>query len=260
MKSLMLRNLPLIFSVLFLFCVQVPKANAQLAPAVQAFDEGNEMYRAGKYQEAIHAYQQAIDGGYTSGALYYNMGNANYRLDKLGEAVRYYEKASLLTPKNEELLHNLEIAQAKAIDQFSKLPEPVWESWWQTMIARSGGRWLFWIGLLFYLLAIGVIIHRFRTSSRNPWMRRARAVFVLFGLIFLAGAFIASIQSVETKQAVILVERTDLHEAPDMDSISDLAIHEGLVVDILQQRNNWIEIRLPNGTRGWVPAEVTGEI
>ena len=71
------RNLPLLISVLFVFCAPALQSSAQIAPSVQAFDQGNELYREGKYQEAVDAYQKAIDGGYASGALYYNLGNAN---------------------------------------------------------------------------------------------------------------------------------------------------------------------------------------
>ncbi len=233
---------------------------AQIEAAVQAFDQGNEFYRLGQYSEAVETYHQAIDGGFTSGALLYNLGNAYFRLDELGQAIRYYEKARLLLPENLELAHNLEIAQGKAVDQFSRLPAPIWVTWWQTMVARNGGSWLFWLGLLFYILAISVAIYRMRSASRNPWIRRVRAVCVLLGLVFLVGAFSASMQSSAAQRAVILEERVDLREAADPESISDLAIHEGLVVDIMQENEEWLEVRLPNGARGWVPANVVGEI
>lgn len=233
---------------------------AQIETAVQAFDEGNEQYRTGNYQEALAAYEQAIAGGYASGALLYNMGNAYYRLDELGQAIRYYEKARLLIPQNDELLHNLEIAKAKAVDQFSSLPTPAWMNWWYTMLERSGGRWLFWIGFLLYLAAIAIIIYRFKFAPRDPWVRRARAIVVLLCLVLLAAAFTASMQSVETRQAVVLSERVDLRETPAADGFSETAIHEGVVVDVLQESDTWIEIRLPNGGRGWVPADVVGEI
>lgn len=248
------------FILAVLVCFSITPVRAQIESAVQAFDEGNEQYRTGNYQEAIAAYQQAINSGYTSGALYYNMGNANFRLDELGQAVLYYEKARLLMPENPELLHNLDIAKSKAVDQFSQLPVPVWVTWWRTMLERTGGRWLFWVGLLFYLLAVGVVVYRIRTGSRNPWLRRARAASILLGAGFLLSAFAASMQSVETRQAVILVERTDLRESPDASSASELQIHEGLVIDVLQKNNGWVEIKLPNGTTGWVPVESTGEI
>ena len=77
---------------------------AQIEAAVQAFDQGNEFYRLGQYSEAVETYHQAIDGGFTSGALLYNLGNAYFRLDELGQAIRYYEKARLLLPENLEHL------------------------------------------------------------------------------------------------------------------------------------------------------------
>ena len=229
---------------------------AQMTAAVQAFDAGNEQYRTGNYAAALASYEEALAGGYTSGALYYNMGNAHYRLDQLGPAVLYYEKARLLTPENAELLHNLEIINAKTVDQFTQLPQPAWVTWWQTMLARNGGQWLFWVGMLFYLLAVGVIIYRMRSGKANPWIRRLRAVTILLGCIFLFTAFAASMQSVDIRRAVIMAERVEVKEQPDNAGVTEVAVHEGLVVDILQQSDGWVEIRLPNGARGWVPADV----
>ncbi len=235
-------------------------AYAQIETAVQAFDAGNERYRTGDYAGALASYETALAGGYTSGALYYNMGNAYYRLDQLGQAVLYYEKARELTPENVELLHNIEIINTKTVDQFSRLPAPVWVTWWRTMLAKNGGRWLFWVGMLFYLLAVGVIIYRMQRGASNPWIRRLRAVTLLLGCVFLFAAFAASMQAANSQRAVILAERVDVKEQPDMSGITEVSIHEGLVVDILQENEAWMEIRLPNGARGWVPADVLATI
>ena len=250
-----------VLAVIGIFLIAGPSdARAQIESAVQAFDEGNELYRTGNYAAAVTAYDKAIAGGYTSEALYYNLGNAYFRLDQLGQAIRYYEKARLLAPENVELLHNLEIARAKQVDQFSQLPSPVWEVWWESMVATSGGRWLFWSGFLFYLMAIGVAIYRIKISKRNPWLRRGMSVAILLGVVLLATAFAASVQSVDPMQAVILVDEVDLRDTPAEESTVETEIHEGLVVDILQRNNDWMEIRLPNGATGWVPVDIAGEI
>ncbi len=166
--------------VVLLQFMHVNVVQAQLENAVQAFDEGNELYRTGDYRGAVAAYERAVAGGYTSEGLFYNMGNAYYRLDKLGQSVRYYEKARLLAPENRELLHNLEIVEAQIVDKFSQLPSPAWVVWWETMVARNGGRWLFWTGFLFYLIAIGVAVYRIKTSARNEWFDLShRCVFCL---------------------------------------------------------------------------------
>lgn len=247
--------------LILLQAIWVVDARAQpLETAVQAFDEGNELYRTGNYRGAVDAYEAAVAGGYTSEGLFYNLGNAYYRLDQFGQAIRYYEKARLLAPENQELLHNLEIVEAQIVDKFSQLPEPALVAWWDTMVARNGGRWLFWIGFLFYLLAIGLVVYRIKSPQRNEWLRRGMSVAILLGIVFLAAAFWASKQSVETMRAVILSEEIELREMPDAQSNTELRIHEGLVVDVLQQNDVWLEVRIPNGTTGWVPADVVGEI
>ena len=71
-------------------------AFAQIENAVGAFDTGNVHYRDGNYADAITAYQEAIEGGYASGALFYNLGNAYFRNDELGQAIRFYEKGTAI--------------------------------------------------------------------------------------------------------------------------------------------------------------------
>jgi tetratricopeptide (TPR) repeat protein len=236
------------------------RAFAQVEEAVQAFDEGNTAYREGDYEKAIASYEEAIGRGFVSGALYYNLGNAYYRHDRIGQAIRYYEKARLLMPDNRELLHNLEIARAQTVDQFSQLPLPSWTRWWRSMIASSAGRGLFVFGILTYLLAIGLVIYRLWTGVRNPWIRRARAAALGAAVLLLGAAFAASIQSERQGQAVVIVNQVALRQQPAENAVTELAIHEGVLVDILQQNDLWIEVRLPNGARGWVTADAVAEV
>jgi tetratricopeptide (TPR) repeat protein len=39
------------------------------------FDNGNQLYQAGKYQEAIKRYEQLLKSGVHSSELYFNIGN-----------------------------------------------------------------------------------------------------------------------------------------------------------------------------------------
>lgn len=233
---------------------------AQLEEAVQAFDEGNAAYREGDYQGAIDAYNKAIDKGYVSGTLFYNLGNAYYRHDELGQAILYYEKARLLMPDNRELAHNLAFANSQKVDEFSQLPLPAWTQWWRSMVAKSAGTGLYVTGLLAYLLGMGLLIFKMWTKHPSPWIRRVRALaFVLAGIL-LVSAFAASIQSEEHTRAVVIVDQIALHEAPAENAPIELSIHEGLLVDVLAQEGTWAEVRLPNGARGWILAESLADI
>ena len=238
----------------------VVPARAQVTSAVQYFDEGNQLFFQGDYRSAVTSYEQAISHGYISGALFYNMGNTHYRLDEIGQAIRYYEKARRLIPDSEELLHNLAIAQSRTVDRFSQLPEPFWEPAWRAFIGLFGVNGLFYIGLVFYLAAIVLLGYGIWTGERNPWRRRFLSIFWIAGLLLLSLAFYASFERILDRQAVIVAQEVLFYEVPQDATASDLALHEGLLVDVLREQDNWAEIRLPNGTTGWIDKAVLAEV
>jgi len=259
------RSLPLPLSpfrvlLLVLTTLLVPTAYAQLPEAVQAFDEGNQHYAEGAYQEALASYEQAIAQGYDGGALYYNMGNAYYRLDELGQAIRHYEKARRFIPDDPQLLHNLEIIRAQINAPFSTLPTPFWVTWWKRYVVRTGPTVFFIAGLLFYVVAASLFGQRIWTGTRNPWHRRALSTSLILGLLLLGTAFGASLDHSLDRQAVVIAGQTALRAAPQEAAPSDLTIREGVLLDVLDQQDGWLEVRLPNGVTGWVPAETAGDI
>lgn len=247
-------------SCLMLMLGFVGGSSAQLPEAVRLFDAGNTLYQAGNYQSALATYEEALAHGYGSADLYYNIGNAYYRLDQIGQAIRYYEKARRLAPDHRELLHNLSIARSRTLDQFSQLPTPFWRVWWNHFIGLFGIPVLFWMGLGLYLLATGFLVYRIWTRTRSPWNRRGLAISAVLGLLLLLAAFTASLEAQNTREAVVIVERVSLHEAPLQDATIALDIHAGLLLDVLQKQDTWLEVRLPNGVTGWVPATSVGEV
>lgn len=249
----------LLVLLMLLLSVTVP-AFAQHEEASQFFQQGNERYAEGAYTDAVLLYQQARASGYTSGALYHNMGNAYFRQDSLGQAIRYYEKALRYLPDDVQLRHNLQIARARTLDTFPTVPEPAWKPWWTRLVLTVGALGLFVAGFVFYLVGVLLTAYRLRTATRKPWVRRTRAVAVLLGSLFLIAAFAASVTSSTHDRAVILAEEVTLHEAPATDAASLRELHEGTVLEVLQAQDGWQEVRLPNGETGWLPTDVIGEI
>ena len=252
-------SLLLVFGVIWAYFV-APNSVAQVETAVLHFDEGNKLYREGQYAEAITAYEKARSSGYTSGLLNYNLGNAYYRNDQLGQAIRFYEKARVYMPSNPELLHNLEFARTQTRDQFSQLPVPAWIAWWQSLVAKNGGKPLFFIGLFLYLMTIGLASHRILTHTRNPWHRRALSAVVVLTIVVLGAAFLASTQSGSFERAVVIADEVQLWDGPSESGEVLLEIHEGLVLDLVQQQSDWVEVRLPNGALGWVNLSALAEV
>ena len=236
-----------------LLCLAWP-VRAQVTEAVLHFDAGNQRYQQGDYRGALAAYEQALAGGYTSGRLYYNMGNAYYRLDELGQAIRYYEKARTLLPDDRALLHNLRVARSRTVDQFSRVPTPFWQVWWTHLTVAVGPWGYFGAGFFFYVAAVVLVGYRIRFGTRNPWHRRALSLSALVGGLLLVTAFAASVSAVAGATAVVVADVVDLRETPDEAAAPAMAVHEGLVLEVLRARGEWAEVRLPNGVVGWVNA------
>jgi tetratricopeptide (TPR) repeat protein len=229
-----------------------------LGAAVREFDQGNALFRRGDYRGALAAYGRVAEEGYVSGPLYYNMGNAFYRIDEIGQAIRYFEKARRFMADRPELIHNLEIARSRTVDEFSRIPDPVWLPIWQGIVRRVGPGGLFAVGVLFYVL-FAVLAGRRIVRGPGSWLRRLLTASAAAAVIFVVLGFTASIAGDARVEAIVLPDEVILLSEPNGRQ-TDLAVHEGLLVHILETRRDWMEVRLPNGATGWMRSESLGEI
>src|SRR5574341_1079066 len=90
------------------------------------FNIGDALYKKRKYEEALEAYQKAVQ---KSGNIqlqaqsYYNMGNTLFRLNKWPESVLAYQQALKLNPNDNEAKYNLEYVRAKMKENAQKQPQ-----------------------------------------------------------------------------------------------------------------------------------------
>src|SRR5579859_917403 len=77
------------------------------------FDRGNQLYDAGKFNEAIAAFQGVVRSGRTSPAVWFNLGNAWFKAGQLGHAIAAYRQAEQLAPRDPDLRANLKFARAQ---------------------------------------------------------------------------------------------------------------------------------------------------
>ena len=89
----------------------------------QLFEQATDAYNAGDYEKAVSFYNNILDNGKHSSALYYNLGNAYYKQNKIAESIYFYEKALLLSPNDQEIKTNLSYAQNMTIDAIDTMPE-----------------------------------------------------------------------------------------------------------------------------------------
>jgi tetratricopeptide (TPR) repeat protein len=87
-------------------------------------DDANRQYRSGDFVEAAAAYERLLTSDGPRSSIFYNLGNSFLNLKQYGSAILAYERASLLTPRDPDLLTNLALARkaAASTEQVSANP------------------------------------------------------------------------------------------------------------------------------------------
>lgn len=86
----------------------------------------------------------------------------------------------------------------------------------------------------------------------------------LLFLFFTVAAFGLASQkyyySKEHKEAIVFTPSITVKSSPTKGAVDLFVIHEGTKVRILDHVSGWIEIRIPDGSIGWLPAESVKDI
>ena len=218
------------------------------------FQQGNEYFQQRQYEQAIESYRKLINSGYEGTALFYNLGNAYYREGKIGYAILYYEKALKLSPGDEDIKHNLAIANLKTIDKLESLPKFFLFEWWEGLLALfTASGWTI-ISYIFYLLLILSIAFYFYV--RNTFQQKVVLIsgFAGFILLILSSTLlvIKLNKELNIKNGVVVENTVNVKLSPDSGSNDAFIIHEGLKVKLEDKVDKWIKIRLEDGKVGWI--------
>ena len=225
------------------------------AQPVTFLKQGNQFYQNQQYEKAIQSYSKVLNEGYESAELYYNIGNSYYREGNLGYAILNYERALKLSPGDEDIQHNLALANTKTIDRINTLPEFFLFQWWESFLAiLTFSGWIY-LSYIFYLLLLLLIIFYFYT--RRPDYQRLAFFSGIAVLFLLAVSVSISVikynREFNIKNGVIVEQSATAKLSPDPDSNDAFVIHEGLKVKIEDKVENYYRIRLQDGKQGWLP-------
>jgi hypothetical protein len=224
--------------------------------------KGNDAYQNGKYQDAITDYENLVKDGYEGVSLFYNLGNAYYKDGKLGYAILYYEKALRLSPNDDDIQHNLAIANAKTIDRINMLPKFFIFQWWESLLSFFPVKgWTYFTYFLFILILVAAGIYFF---VKNPLIQR----YSFFGGLAVLVLFILSVvmltinvnRDLNIKNGIIITQVVSAKLSPDTKSNDAFVIHEGLKVKLEDRVDNWVKVRLNDGKIGWLPENDIAQI
>ncbi|MCF7825107.1 MAG: tetratricopeptide repeat protein [Candidatus Marinimicrobia bacterium] len=221
--------------------------------------QGNSFYEKGDFKSAISSYEKILKTDMVSTALHYNLGCAYFSQKEYGKAILQFEKARQLSPRDPDVLHNLEYSKLFLKDRFD-LPEPmVFVAWFKELRqSLSLAELKFLEEILFSLLIMGVIIYRL--SSINSLRRVLLPATMITGILFLfmGGWLIERAVSMDEKHAILLVDEAAVRSAPIPGASTLFVIHEGTSAEILDATESWYEIRLEDGKTGWIIHEAVG--
>jgi len=221
------------------------------------FETGNNFYAQGDYEQAIQAYKKVLDSGVESAELYYNLGNAFYRTGKYTDAIYYYEKSKLLAPDNEDLQHNLEMANLQISDKIVPLPEFFVTRKIKSLIVSKSADFWAWLSISTFILMLGLMLFYLFSKSR-----KIKQISFFSGMLFLilsVTTFVFTRQQTENltahKTAVIFAPSVYIKSSPYENATELFSIHEGLKVAIIDDSGDWYEIKLADGKIGWMQKE-----
>lgn len=226
------------------------------------FEQGNGLYAKGNYKGAIEAYNGLLKDGYTSEALYYNLGNAHYKNGDNTEAVYYYEKAHKLSPGDEDVNVNLQFARLKTADKLDQPTQFFLTRWWQGLMLGFSLKGLAIFSIVCFLLGSGALISYLYAVSVGVKKGSFYGAIALFAI----GAFtivLASSQSDyfnNNREAVIFTASVTVKSAPSNAAKNLFVLHDGTKVSITKSSAGWTKIKLPNGTEGWIISTDAREI
>jgi len=250
-----MRSLQTVLFLAGVFAAFPPGPAAQIDTAARLLDEGNRSFREGDFEHARLAYENALEHGFESGTVYFNLGNAYFRMDRLGKAMLNYQRAARLLPGDPELEHNIDLVRARSRDELSILPRPIWARWWGSFVDSVGLAALYWVGIIAWLAGMGLLGWRLYTGNGTAGSRRVVTVLLIVGVLAGGGSVATSMARSDHESAVVTSERADVLEGPSNGSRTVIVVHEALVVEVLGEIGQWAHVRLPNGVTGYVERE-----
>lgn len=222
----------------------------------------NQLYKSGNYQNTIAVYEDLLHRGYQGTSLYYNLGNAYYRSGKFGFAILYFEKAYQISPDDEDVQHNLAIANSKIVDRVDIVPKFFLFTWWEALQNVFYLReWKVFMFIIYVLLifTIGLFF-----TAKNSSLKK----YSFFGGISILFIFTLSLVLFITKQhqtenyhyGIVLEQTVNVKSSPDEKSSDAFILHEGIKVKVEDKLEGWNKIRLSDGKIGWLESSAIGII
>ena len=235
--------------------------DASAAPAGptpdQLWDLGNTAYVNGDYHTASEYYEAIRALGLSSVKLYYNLGNAYFKEGRLGKSILNYRRALRRAPGSDDIRYNLGVAEARTKDNIEAIPEFFLTEWVRGVRhTMSCTAWsVFSLAALVCALSLFLVyLLARRLTLRKTGFYGTLIAFVLFILTtwFALGE---RREMLDDSQAVVMSLSTAVKSSPDKSATDLFVLHEGTLVEITNRLDDWCEITIADGKKGWLESK-----
>ena len=232
-------------------------ALAQAPPPVVLMAGANALYERGDYAEAAQQYEGVISSGYRDAAVYYNLGNAYLESGDLGRAILNYLRAEELSPRDPEILANLDLARSRTVDQLEAEGDSLVAS-----VADFGRRWAttreFGVAALVLWAAGGLSIAAlvlWPAVRRKALLRSGALVALAVMLIPLVLLLSMLYSNPYDNTGVVTAGIVEALSGPGPQFTGEFSLHSGAQVRLIGIRHGWLQVALPGGDlQGWAPS------
>lgn len=221
-----------------------------LALAMPTFAEdllasAEQLYRQGKFSQALSTYEQILKNYPKDPFVYYNIGNCYFKMGSKGLALANYYRAFKYAPRDADIRHNLALTRASCGEKFvpAGVPEVVHKAYFSLSLPELTGLayLLFWI----CCLATGCWILK----------RKGGKFVLLLGLctLFTAGWWYTRYQWENRALAVVASPVAEIRSGPGTNFPASASITQGHLVTIEDSKDNWYEVIVKSQSlKGWV--------
>lgn len=256
-------------NILLLFITSLLAAMSPLSAADgrALAEQGDSAYAADDFKQAIAAYEQTVNDGYTSSELLYNLGNAYYRDGRVGKAIVAYERALKLDPTNNDARFNLKFVKSTIVDRPTESTNGLELFFTNLRDLLTPNGWA-WFGVaMFAIFIILAATYIFTTPVMLRKIGFFGAIFALpISVVMFVLATRAANLSTAHNEAIVSTPSMILSTAPRVpkDRNEEVALlHEGTKIEVIDSLNvtsdslttRWYKVELPAGHQGWTSSD-----
>ena len=244
----MFKKVTILLGALIVLSLQVKASNNEL------FTKANEYYKKGAFDTAVVCYESIVKSGQESAELYFNLGNSYFKLKQNARAIVNFERAHKLSPEDEAISANLELANALLTDKINVLPEFFLNKWYKKVLCiYTADKWAKISISAFIFTLVLLLVYFF---SRFILLKKISFWFAVIALgvsaTSLSMAYKQEQLYISEKSAIVITASVTVKGSPDEAGTDLFVIHDGLKVEIIDQVGNWRNIKLPDGNKGWL--------